>query len=125
MTETNITVRPPYGSVESFARVLRAGRDGYLEARALALVEAIAADLDVDQALRLERIENVLSAAELVNRECIARLASAVLTPDAVADGGRVDGAVSDAASGPECGHAACQPGGDLYGIEHKPSEDR
>jgi hypothetical protein len=73
MTDPTVTARPPYGSVESFARILRAGKGEYLDARALAIVALVADDASVDVELRVERIKNVISAAELVEKEADSR----------------------------------------------------
>lgn len=57
---------PPYGSVESYARILRRVRRENLDGCALGVVQMIAADAYVGLQERIDRISNVVSAAEQV-----------------------------------------------------------
>jgi len=93
-----------YGSVESYAKILRGTRHEWLDSSALAIVQIIADDKNAGEGDRLARIRNVVSAAGRVRAERDAD--STGLTYSREADdptpvsGGRVEphvGAVTDA----------------------------
>jgi hypothetical protein len=69
--DPKVADRPPYGSVEEYVRLLRRAnqRAPRLDAYALALVQVIANDEFVDDAVKVERIRNVAAAAELLDGE--------------------------------------------------------
>lgn len=69
MTDPSLTGRPPYGTVESYARILRNNRPDSLELSALGIVQIIADDQHWGDAYKVERIRAVVAAAELVREE--------------------------------------------------------
>lgn len=97
MNDPSLAAAPPYGSVESYARILRRSRAENREACALDIILIIADDHSVGHAVRIARIRNVVAAVNLIDA------VSAVLPGDA-------SGFEFSREQGPEDG-ALTQPG--------------